>query len=225
MASFEQHVNTAVIASSIVVVPLHSSGFLDVNQSLLALTLGLVGGVLPDLDSNTSKPIRIVFKMLSILLPMIMILKLSADTSVLKIFVIWLIASALLHFVVFKIFLEFTKHRGIFHSIPMGLLFGQIVIYISYFVLDADIQRASIYGFFIFFGFMIHLVLDEIFSINAFGMYIKKSFGSALKLYDKDNKIGSLAIYGLNIAMLFMIPFEAELFLELFKSLSSLKIV
>lgn len=41
MASSEQHVNTAVISTNIIIIPIHTSGFLDVSQSFLALFLGL----------------------------------------------------------------------------------------------------------------------------------------------------------------------------------------
>ena len=39
-------------------------------------------------------------------------------------------------------------------------------------------------GLFVLIGFIIHLVLDEIYSVDVEGAVIKKSFGTALKLFD-----------------------------------------
>ena len=50
MALFEQHVNIAVIATGITIAPLYSAGLIDTNQSIILLGLGLLGGILPDLD-------------------------------------------------------------------------------------------------------------------------------------------------------------------------------
>lgn len=69
MASFEQHVNVAVIATGVTIVPFYSSGVVDTSQSLVLLAFGVFGGVLPDLDSDSSKPVQIAFRILSIFLP------------------------------------------------------------------------------------------------------------------------------------------------------------
>lgn len=225
MASFEQHVNVTVIATGIVIAPLHTAGLLDINQSLVALGLGLVGGMLPDLDSNNSKPIQIVFKILSIFLPLLVLLAVFDDLSIAKMLIIWLGASLFLHLGVFKVFLSLTTHRGIFHSIPMGLLFAQLTTLIFHYILDITMTTSLISGFFIFFGFMTHLLLDEIFSVNALGLRMKKSFGTALKVYDKNNHMGSIVLYALVIILFFIIPIESELFINIFDTLKNVKIL
>jgi hypothetical protein len=225
LASFEQHVNVTVIATGIVIAPLHAAGLLDINQSLVALGLGLVGGMLPDLDSNNSKPIQIVFKILSIFLPLLVLLAVFDDLSIVKMLIIWLGASLFLHLGVFKVFLSLTTHRGIFHSIPMGLLFGQLTTLAFYYMLHISITTSLISGFFIFFGFMTHLLLDEIFSVNALGLHIKKSFGTALKVYDRDNHMGSMVLYALVAILFFIIPLESEIFMNIFSTLKNVKII
>ncbi len=39
-------------------------------------------------------------------------------------------------------------------------------------------------GLFVFIGFLIHLILDEIYAVDFSGARLKRSFGSALKLFD-----------------------------------------
>ena len=53
MASFAQHVNTAVVISGITIAPLYSSSLIDINQSLALLFFGMIGGILPDIDLET----------------------------------------------------------------------------------------------------------------------------------------------------------------------------
>ncbi len=216
MASFEQHINTAVVATGILIVPLHSAGLLDIHQSLLALSLGIFGTMLPDLDSNHSKPTQIVFKMSSIFLPLIVLLSIPYILPILYIIGIWILSSIILHYVFFKIFLSITSHRGLFHSIPMGVFFGLSTVLISYNIMDGDKTFSLIAGFFIFFGFMVHLVLDEIFSINVLGLEVKRSFGSALKFYAKNNILGTVLLYALIVMMFYTISLDESLYINLY---------
>ena len=229
MAAFEQHINTAVITTGIIIVPFHSAGLLDISQSLVALSLGIFGTMLPDLDSNHSKPTQIVFKMSSIFLPLIVLLSIPTILPLLYIIGIWIASTLLLHYVFFKIFLSITSHRGLFHSIPMGLFFGLSTILIFYNVMDVEKTFSLFAGFFIFFGFMVHLTLDEIFSINVMGMELKRSFGSALKFYDKNNILGTVLLYALVITMFYTISLDQSLYIHLYddvyKTLSNLRII
>jgi hypothetical protein len=46
----------------------------------------------------------------------------------------------------------------------------------------------------LFIGFLTHLVLDEIYSVDVMDVHIKKSFGTALKLVDTRNPAASSAM-------------------------------
>ena len=223
MASFEQHVNTALIGTGILVVPLHTSGLLDIKESLIVLLMGVIGGVLPDLDSDNSKPIQIVFKMCSIMLPLIILLLSPIKISVLYTLAIWVGSAIFLHFTIFRTFLHLTTHRGIIHTIPMGFLFAQVTTLIFLELLHKELYFSLLSGFFLFFGFLIHLILDEIFSINALGMHIKRSFGTALKFYDKNNIAGTVVVYMLIAITLFFIPIEKELYIYIFNTMREIE--
>ena len=67
MANFKTHVNIAALAST-------SAAALAVNMQLITLThmpwfifLGVVGGMLPDIDANRSKPVRLLFIILALM--------------------------------------------------------------------------------------------------------------------------------------------------------------
>ena len=224
MASFEQHVNGAVIATGIMIVPLHSASLLNVEQSLIALALGLVGGILPDLDSDNSKPLQIVFKIFSIFLPLIILLSLFGESTLFELMGYWILSSFILHITLFKIFTTITIHRGVVHSIPMGILFGQITTYIFYTSFSYDIVFSTLAGLFLTYGFFIHLLLDELVSLNALGIKMKKSFGTAFKLYDVNNIFGTLFLYILVIGFFFLIPINTDVFIEIFEVMKNVKV-
>ena len=225
MASFEQHVNGAVIATGVVIAPLYSASLIDATQSIIVLALGIVGGVLPDLDSDNSKPIQIVFKMFSIFFPLIVLLSISKNLSLAYLIGFWLISTLVLRLTIFKLFLLLTSHRGIFHSIPMGVVFGQITTIIFYKFLHYDLIFSTIAGIFLLFGFLVHLLLDELVSLNALGMHIKKSFGTAFKLYDKNNLLGTLMLYIFIGVFFYFIPVRGDVFIDIFNVLKGVKLL
>jgi len=222
MASFEQHINGAVIATGVMLTPVYSANIISINEALALLAFGTIGGILPDLDSENSKPIQISFKIISVILPFIVILFISGNMSIVGILTTWLITSAILHFLFFRAFINLTVHRGIFHSIPMGLLLGQVTIMMLNTIFSIDIILSTLSGIFLFFGFIIHLVLDELVSLNALGLYMKKSLGSALKVYDKRNLKGTLILYLLIILSFVLFPLEIDILFDLLDELSTL---
>ena len=225
MASFEQHVNGAVISTGIVIVPLHSASIINATESLIVLALGLVGGVLPDLDSDTSKPIQIVFKIISIFLPLVILLGISKELTVAYLVGYWLLATLILRITLFKFFTTFTIHRGIFHSIPMGLFFGQITMLVFYKVFDYEMVFSTIAGSFMFFGFLVHLLLDEFVSLNALGVRMKKSFGTAFKLYDSQNLYGSVLLYIFIFTFFFFVPIKIGIFIDIYEVLKNVELI
>jgi len=224
MASFAQHVNTAVVISGITIAPLYSSSLIDINQSLALLFFGMIGGILPDIDLENSKPIQITSSILSIFIPLLAILTLLDSLSISKMLFIWLLSAMLLHFFIFRILLHFTIHRGVIHTIPMGVLFAQSINILFYHVLEFEQLFSLLCGIFLFLGFIIHLLLDEIVSLNAFGMSFKKSLGTALKFYDKNNIIGSVLLYISIIILQVLYPTNFEHIITIFNSFQNINL-
>lgn len=214
MAAFKQHLNIAVIATGMVVVPLHASGVLTTYHSVLALFLGVVGGILPDLDSDSSKPVQIAFEILSIFLPLLILLLTVGKLPLLKTILLWIILTIVLRLTLFNVLLKLTVHRGLFHSIPMGFFIFEILTLIFYEVFNYSIQHSLILCFFIFYGFIVHLLLDEVYSVNLEGMKLKKSFGTAFKLYEKHNIKGTAILYFLIAISYFFTPLKEADFLH-----------
>lgn len=224
MASFAQHVNTAVVISGITIAPIYSSSLIDLNQSLALLFFGMIGGILPDIDLENSKPIQIASSILSIFIPLLAVLTLLQSLSISKMLLIWFLSSGLLHFFIFRILLHFTVHRGVIHTIPMGLLFAHSITIMFYNILGVEQLFSYLCGLFLFIGFIIHLVLDEIVSLNAFGMSFKKSLGSALKFYDKNNLTGSILLYISLVILQIIYPLNIEHMITIYNSFKNINL-
>ena len=206
------------------IVPLVSSELLSTQQALIALSLGLLGGVLPDLDSDNSKPVSISFKILSIFIPLLVLISLNDnELSILQMIGAWLLSSILLALTLFKLFLNLTVHRGIFHTLPMGFVFFQLISIIFYKFLEYDMLFSSLAGFFVFFGFLVHLLLDEFVSLNILGISIKQSFGTAFKFYDRNNKIGSGFLYLIIIGLYLYQPLDFSIFSTMIEAFRDVK--
>ncbi len=225
MASFETHLMVTTTVVGIATIPLLSSGMITTTEGVVVLFFGVIGGILPDIDSDNSIPIQIAFKILALILPLILVLNFADDMPLLHIAGAWFLASLLFYLVFTYIFLPLTKHRGIFHTIAMGIVLGELTTLFMIHSLNISDKISLFSGIYISFGFLIHLVLDEIYSVNLLGVSFKRSFGSALKIYDKGNIFGSVIINVLAVALFFVLPnIILNTLQELWELLSSMPI-
>ncbi|MBD3840331.1 MAG: metal-dependent hydrolase [Campylobacterales bacterium] len=223
MAMFQQHLNGAVITSGVLTVPIYSAQIISLNEAFAVFLIGIIGGLLPDIDSDNSKPLKISFGIISIVLPFLALLAIGEALSVLQMLLLWGVTSVCLytlgHFLLF-----FTVHRGVIHSIPFGLLLGLILYYLFHVQLSYSISFAFLSGLFLFVGFIVHLLLDEIVSLNLLGFEIKNSFGTAMKLYEKNNPVGSVVVYMLIVLLIFLVPFDFDMILQLSEKFKTLQL-
>ena len=91
------------------------------------------------------------------------------------------------------LFKHLTVHRGMFHSIPAMLIAGLIVFLLDH---GSDLTVRLFLAGGVMIGFLSHLVLDELCSVDFMGMHLKKSAGSALKLVSKSLP-ATLICYGI----------------------------
>lgn len=170
--------------------------YFGVDTSTCALAGGLcaLGGMLPDLDSDNSRPVREILSFSAAAIPMLLVdrfraLSLSAEEMVLAGAAIY----ALVRFGFGTIFKRFTVHRGMFHSIPaMGIAF------LATFLLCQGDDAVRVFkAAAVALGFLSHLILDEIWAVQWTwtGPRFKKSFGTAIKMFG--DKLGpNAAAYG-----------------------------
>ncbi len=156
---------------------------LPAQTCILAGGLCSVSGMLPDIDSNSGKPLRESLAFMAAIVPMMLADRLrsmgiSAETTIM--------AGALVYvFVRFGLgyFLKhYTVHRGMFHSLPAVVIFGELAFLLAS---GEDTWLRAYKAGGVVVGYFSHLLLDEIYSVEwkRGWIRIKKSFGTAIKVY------------------------------------------
>ena len=207
MANFKVHIGVATGCSIVVTVISVGLQFIDIQHAPWLIFLGIVGGMLPDVDAVNSRPVRLLYSILALL----------SAATVLSIFKKYYVQSyQLLLLVVFVYCLtrylvlasirKFTVHRGIFHSILALCFFSFAIICVSYYFLEQNPLYAWLNGFFLGLGFLVHLILDEMYSVDLANRRIKKSFGTALKLFNYKNIPSSLVMAIFTLLLYWFLP-------------------
>jgi membrane-bound metal-dependent hydrolase YbcI (DUF457 family) len=184
MANFNTHLAVAAVGSGLCAT-VALAGNAAPHNYLLTLTLaGAIGGILPDIDLEKAIPSRMLFNMLGVVAAFIALFTLHKKYSIAELWIVWLGVYVVVRYGVFTIFHERTRHRGIFHSLLAGAFFMALTAVIFDRFFGEPSALAWLTGLFVLIGFIIHLALDEIYSVDIEGASLKKSFGTALKIID-----------------------------------------
>lgn len=203
MANFKTHFAVAAAVSGGASSGLLALNHIDSTEAVVAFGLGTVGGFLPDVDSDNSTPVAITFNAVAIVASFLVMFSKSATYSVAEMLVLWVAVYLLVRLALLKSFQLITVHRGMFHSLPAALLAGVLTTNMMAYGFAETGMLSWIYGSFITLGYLVHLVLDELVSVNLMGRRIKRSFGTAMKLYDGSNWLVTVLVYvGLCMALL-----------------------
>lgn len=216
MANFSTHVNVAAVVSASAAGFLATHHIMDTKTAFLCFSAGIIGGVLPDIDHDNSIPVKIIQFIISNIIAFIVIYKFINSLKFLEIIILWF-GVYLINEFIFYFFKKLTTHRGIIHSIPAAFLFWCGSTFILYRYLDFSLKKSYLIGGFVFVGFITHLILDEMFSVDLAGRKIKKSFGSAFKVCSKNTKV-NLFIYSLLFICFICMP-QKEILINMIKGI------
>lgn len=170
------------------------------TTSILAGGLCALGGMLPDLDSDNSTPVREMLSFTAAAVPMHFVDRFRAMSMTPEEIVLTGAGMYIfVRFVLGAILKRWTVHRGMFHSFP-----ALAIAFLATFLLcpagDLGIRIFKASGLAL--GFFSHLLLDEIWAIEWgwTGFRFKKSFGTAMKFFGQ--KLGAnSAAYGVLILL------------------------
>lgn len=193
MAAFRTHITVSTLGGIGVAAAGYNYG-IPLESCLLALGLCSVSGMLPDLDSSSGIPFRESVAFISAFVPMLLISRFQhfgwdRETIIL--------AAALIYigirFGIAEVFRRYTVHRGMWHSLPAAASVGLLAFLITD---DRDLILRCYWGGTAVAGFMSHLILDEIYSVNFRGVRLKNSFGTAVKLWSRRGLWPNVSTYG-----------------------------
>jgi hypothetical protein len=206
MANFNTHLSVALVASAGVAVAAVNLRVMTVTDVPWMIAFGAIGGMLPDIDSGNSTPIKLFFTTLGIIASLTVI---NVLQNLYPAHLLLAMAAATylgVRYALLVAFDRFTEHRGIFHSILTAIFFCLLMICIACYLLRWDILHGWLSGLFIGFGFIVHLLLDEVYSVDLSNKRLKKSFGTALKLYSYNNLLSSGIMLTFTLALAWITP-------------------
>jgi len=206
MANFPTHLVGAAVGSTAVAAFLAHMQTVSVPRALLLVGVGTVGGLLPDIDSDHSVPARWVRGVVATALSLMVVARLWSTNPPANALALGACVWVTVYVVFERVVTRLTVHRGIMHSIPFGLLctFASAIAAHRLALLPA--VEAWWLAAFVGIGFFVHLMLDEIAAVDLTSARVKRSFGSALKLWDPNGTFKTLVVYALLAAVLSSLP-------------------
>jgi hypothetical protein len=204
MANFATHITVAAGASAAGSLIYLATGSVSTIQAFLLMAAGALGGMLPDIDSDNSRPVQLVSHLVFVILSFFLIQFFKAHSWIELVVFIGIFYLAF-HYALIPTFKKFTAHRGIFHSLLAALFFAILYIVLTFYFYRSSNAFAWLAGFFIFAGFLIHLILDEIYSVDFSNRRMRKSFGTALKLAGKNTQ-NNLIMAAMIVVLFFLTP-------------------
>ena len=222
MANFNTHFAVAAGASAVISGVMLSMEVLYPTEAILAFALGTFGGLMPDIDSDNSKAIGIGFSAISLLITILAIFMKSSTYSIIEMLIMAGVIFSAVRFGLTGVFRKISKHRGMFHSIPVALIWGVITAIVMHIFFGLSSLLSWVYGIMVTYGYIVHLILDEIYSVDLRNRRIKKSSGTAFKFFKlktKTDKIQNVLIY----ISLFLLIYVAPDFVLVQEALFSLE--
>jgi len=207
MADFRTHITVSSVAGVFYGISGFQAG-LPWESCVIGGALCSVSGMLPDLDSDSGIPLREAVAFSSAFVPMLMVdrlqrMGLGHEMMLLSTVGVYFF----LRFGVAEFFRRYTVHRGMWHSIPAGIT-ASLFAFLACSCEDMNLRLFKTVAIFV--GFMSHILLDEIWSVEyRRGRYMfKHSFGTALKFWSQ-NRMANIVSYGL-LAFLCIAAYQDE---------------
>ena len=194
MAAYREHITVSgMLGIAYAFAAVFALGF-SVTQSIVAAILTWIAGMLPDMDSESGRPVRELFGVTAALVPLLLLqhanhLGISDDRAIL----FSLLLYGGVRYGGAATLGKLTVHRGMFHSIP-ALIIAAEVTFLCYHNPEVRVRLLMAFGVAI--GFLSHLILDEMYSVSWDGTRIKlkKSAGSAMKFFGKKQLPNAIAL-------------------------------
>jgi hypothetical protein len=209
MAAFKQHILFSSALGAGYAVALSKYGVRWPHAALAGVLCG-VSGMLPDLDSASGKPVHEIFGVTAAVIPLLLLQRLEYAGLSTEGIILWIAALYFgIRFVASWVFKHLTVHRGMFHSLPAVFIAGETVLLLH---LAPDPRSSWILAGGVALGFLSHLILDEVYSVDASGMAIrvKGSAGSALKLFSP-SVVGTLTAWCIFIGLTYAVAVQYNL--------------
>ena len=219
MANFTTHIGAGTVVSG-ALATLTLAADVIAPENLVAVTLaGVLGSVLPDIDLKDSRPSRAMFAGLAVFFSFAVLFNAATKLSVAELWILWLGTLVGVRYGLHYVFHKLSVHRGIWHSLLGGVFVSVLTAIVFYYLLRRPEGVAWLAAGFMMVGYLTHLILDEIYSVDVMDVRIKKSFGTAVKLIDTRYPWASLAMTAATAAAIYVSP-PTKMFVDGISSVS-----
>ncbi|MGE0768298.1 MAG: metal-dependent hydrolase [Hyphomicrobiaceae bacterium] len=213
MANFPTHIGIGTVASGMLATLTLAANVVGPENLVAVTAAGVLGSVLPDIDLKDSRPGRALFFGLGAFFSFVALFNGAGRYSIVELWILAVLTFLFVRYVAHGIFHRLSYHRGIFHSVLAAVFFALATVLVYRHVLGRPDGVAWLAGGFMFVGYLVHLVLDEIYSVDVVDTRIKASFGTALKLWDRKHIGHSLAM-AVAAAGLFLVTPSSQTFVH-----------
>lgn len=194
MANFTTHIGAGTVVSG-VLATLTLAADVVAPDNLVAVTMaGVLGSVLPDIDLKDSRPSRAMFSGLAVFLSFAVLFAFATRYSIAELWVLWLGTLVLVRYGLHAAFHHLAVHRGIWHSLLAAVFSACLTAVIFKHLLGRHEGVAWLAAGFMLVGFIVHLLLDEIYSVDVMDTRVKASFGTAMKPIDTRHPVATGAM-------------------------------
>lgn len=215
MADFKTHVQVASVVSGVLAGALAWAQLVSLPEAGLLWLTGSLGGIMPDIDADTSRSIQIIFRLFGMLGTTLTLLYGRQHLPLIDTLLLGGAAYLLVRYPLCWAFARLTVHRASLHSLLANLVFAMITVVISHRLFHLGDEQAWLMGGFMFVGAVIHLLLDELYSIDLEGRRLKKSFGTAFKVIAWPAPLANMALLAMLLLCWSQAPPPQPLFVVL----------
>jgi len=217
MANFPTHIAVGTLVAG-TLATLTVAADVVAPENLVAVTLaGVLGSVLPDIDLKDSRPARAMFAGLAVFFAFAVLFSAAGHYSIAEMLILYVGTLVAVQYGAKYIFHKFSYHRGIWHSILAAVFVSFVTATVYYYLLARPDAVCWLAAGFMFIGYMTHLTLDEIYSVDVMDTRLKRSFGTAIKLVDRKHP-GHSAVMALATALAYLTTPPAGLFVHSLQS-------
>ena len=179
MADFKNHVSVgAATGFAVAIISYNWNLIPNAYMAIIVFFATVIGSFLPDMDSEPGIPLKIVFGVNAYFMAAMSLywMHVAGAVLALKIFVPLAVFVFVIKYVK-DFFAKNTTHRGIIHSVPALLLCFLISLWLAS-TTKLNIREQFVISFAVSCGFLSHLLLDELWSLNIIseGFFGKKDY-------------------------------------------------
>jgi len=132
LADFNTHVFGAATVISLGATCATKLLSLTMPEGLMLMMVGMIGGVLPDVDLRSSQPSKALFSVLGVVAGLAWLFANMADFTGLELWLGTIVVFLLVRFPTAYIFHRMSVHRGVLHSLIAAIMAGVLTCAIAY---------------------------------------------------------------------------------------------